>query len=72
MTPKKLSERNIKLMVQFHRCYPDAFQIGQPPVAQLGVEVHGSRKGSRPDCCPRQEGVKSRQNARQHLFDNRE
>lgn len=44
---KGFSERNIKLMVQFYRCYPDAFQIGQPAVAQLGVEVHRSRKASR-------------------------
>lgn len=45
---KGFSERNIKLMVQFYRCYPDAFLIGQPPVAQLDVEVHGSRKRSPP------------------------
>ena len=44
---KGFSERNIKLMVQFYRCYPDAFQIRQPAVAQLGVEVHRRRKESR-------------------------
>lgn len=32
---KGFSERNIKLMVQFAREYPDLFRIGQPPVAQL-------------------------------------
>ena len=45
---KGFSERNIKLMVQFYRCYPDAFLIGQPPVAQLDVAVHRSRKRSPP------------------------
>jgi len=32
---KGFSERNLKLMVQFHAAYPSAFAIGQPPVAQL-------------------------------------
>lgn len=32
---KGFSERNIKLMVQFHHEYPTLFAIGQPAVAQL-------------------------------------
>jgi predicted nuclease of restriction endonuclease-like (RecB) superfamily len=34
-THKGFSERNLKLMVQFHQAYPALFPIGQPPVAQL-------------------------------------
>ena len=32
---KGFSERNLKLMVQFHKTYRDLFSIGQTPVAQL-------------------------------------
>ena len=34
---KGFSERNLKLMTQFHREYPLFFEIGQQPVAQLLV-----------------------------------
>ncbi|MEI6149724.1 MAG: DUF1016 N-terminal domain-containing protein, partial [bacterium] len=34
---KGFSERNIKLMTQFHREYPSLGPIGQPSVAQLAV-----------------------------------
>ncbi|MCC6694380.1 MAG: DUF1016 family protein [Candidatus Hydrogenedentes bacterium] len=38
---KGFSERNIKLMVQFYRCYPNVFPIGQPAVAQLEMDARG-------------------------------
>jgi predicted nuclease of restriction endonuclease-like (RecB) superfamily len=44
---KGFSERNIKLMVQFAREYPDAFvpspSIGQPAVAQLATITNGQQ-----------------------------
>ena len=44
---KGFSERNIKLMVQFAREYPDAFassvSIGQPAVAQLATMTNGQQ-----------------------------
>ena len=35
---KGFSERNIKLMVQFFKTYPDNFELGQPSVAQIASE----------------------------------
>ena len=35
---KGFSERNIKLMVQFFKTYPDSLELGQPSVAQIASE----------------------------------
>ena len=35
---KGFSERNIKLMVQFFKTYPDTLELGQPSVAQIASE----------------------------------
>ena len=45
---KGFSERNIKLMTQFWREYPDLMAIGQRPVAQLGSEVTVHAKRPQP------------------------
>lgn len=45
---KGFSERNIKLMTQFWREYPDLMTIGQRPVAQLEAEVTEAVKGPQP------------------------
>jgi len=45
---KGFSERNIKLMTQFWREYPDLMTIGQRPVAQLESEVSEPLKGPQP------------------------
>lgn len=41
---KGFSERNLKLMTQFHREYPGLCAIGQPPVAQLPAKRKGLEK----------------------------
>ncbi len=42
---KGFSERNLKRMTQFHRAYPDLFEVGPTPVAQLSDGQARSPKG---------------------------
>jgi predicted nuclease of restriction endonuclease-like (RecB) superfamily len=42
---KGFSSRNINLMVQFYRCYPEAFPIVQRPVAQLETNEQAPEPG---------------------------
>ncbi len=42
---KGFSERNLKRMTQFHRAYPDLFEIGPLALAQLGAGEPRSPKG---------------------------
>jgi predicted nuclease of restriction endonuclease-like (RecB) superfamily len=44
---KGFSVRNLKLMTQFFREYPDFSAIGQPPVAQLADSSAAHKKGQR-------------------------
>ena len=44
---KGFSVRNLKLMTQFFREYPDFSAIGQPPVAQLADSSTAHKKGQR-------------------------
>ena len=48
---KGFSERNIKLMVQFYRSYPDVFPIGQLAVAQLETNAQS------PESTPNEHGA---------------
>jgi hypothetical protein len=43
---KGFSERNLKLMAQFYREYPELSAIGQQAVAQLGIgeEIHPEKE----------------------------
>ena len=43
------SERNLKLMTQFYREYPELFEIGQQPVAQLPDSIAGRRTNAGQD-----------------------
>lgn len=45
---KGFSMRNLKLMTQFHREYPDLSAIGQPSVAQLAAPSNRAGKGPLP------------------------
>jgi hypothetical protein len=45
---KGFSVRNLKLMTQFHREYPDLSAIGQPSVAQLAAPSNRAVKGPLP------------------------